>query len=75
MRSPFTFVCETWVISKGSENITAAWERKILNKICEEVKVNEVWERRTNQKLRELYHDNIIGVIKAQWMRRMGHVR
>lgn len=67
---------EVWTLTKAEEKRLAIWERKVLRRIYGGRKEGEIWVRRTNQELQDLYSEpNIVGVIKGQRMRWLGHVQ
>jgi hypothetical protein len=75
IRPAVTYGSEVWTLRKQDQLMLRVWERKILRKIyggkCEEGQ----WLRRTNQELNALYgEENIVGVVKAQRLRWLGHL-
>ncbi|XP_018576050.1 uncharacterized protein LOC108914683 [Anoplophora glabripennis] len=69
------YASETWVLRKEEQDRLRVWERKILRNIYGGKEVNGMWERRTNNEIKELYKEpDIIGVIKAQRIRWLGHI-
>lgn len=66
---------EVWTLKKREQIMLGVWERKILRKIFGGKKVDGIWERRTNKELQEMYSEaDIIGVVKAQRIRWLGHL-
>lgn len=75
IRPTVLYGSEIWALNKNSEKQLAVWERQILRKIYGGRKEGDLWFRRTNRELKELYDaPGIIGVIKAQRLRWLGHV-
>lgn len=62
-----TYACETWTINKRDEHLLGTFERKILRKIFGGNNIDDVWYRRCNNELYQLYncHD-IVTYIKIQ---------
>lgn len=75
IRPIVVFASEVWTLRTIEIQKLEVWERKVLRKIFGGKKINNIWERRTNQELKELYKEpSIIGTIKAQRVRWMGHL-
>jgi hypothetical protein len=57
------------------ERALAVFERKILRKIYGPVKENELWRNRRNDELEAIIkEENIVGFIKCQRIRWLGHI-
>lgn len=70
-----TFACETWAITKSIQDQIYIWERKTFRKRFGWGKMQEIWEKRTNQELSELYNETKLSrIVKAQRVRWMGHI-
>lgn len=66
---------ETWILNKAEENKIDIWERKILRRIYGGKKDGEVWIRRTNEEVMNLYREPPISqVVKATRLRWLGHL-
>lgn len=75
IRPTVTYASETWTLNKRDVQNLECWERKVLRKIYGGKKVGEMWTRRTNDEINELYSEaNIIKIVKAQQLRWLGHV-
>lgn len=75
IRPVVTYGSEVWTLKQTDQNVLGVWERKVLRRILGGIKVNGRWQRRTNLEVRELYQEpDIIGVVKAQRIRWLGHV-
>lgn len=57
IRPAVTYGSELWILNEKSENQLAVWEREILRHIYGGIKVGNIWCRRTNQNLNEIYGD------------------
>ncbi|XP_072403236.1 uncharacterized protein [Diabrotica undecimpunctata] len=70
-----TYAGETWTLNKKQEDTLERWERKILRRIFGGQKIEDGWERRTNNELMALYKEpTITKFIKSQRIRWLGHV-
>lgn len=66
---------ETWTLRNNEEQLLGCFERKILRTIYGGVNENDVWRRRYNHELYQLYKDpNIIKTIRINRIRWVGHV-
>ena len=66
-RSIVTYASEVWTLNIAQRNKIRALERKVLLKIYRGKSVNEMWTRRTNEEVRELYGEpDTITVINSQ---------
>lgn len=75
VRPIVTFASELWILRQTDIKLIEVWERKMLRKIFGAKKIENAWERRTNQELKDLFKEPCIaGVIRAQRIRWMGHV-
>ena len=73
--SIMTYASEVWTLNIAQRNKIRALERKVLRKIYGGTSVNEMWTRRTNEEVRELYGEPDIGiVIKSQRLRWLENV-
>jgi hypothetical protein len=69
-----TYASETWVLKETVIQKLLVFERKILKRIFEPTKKNQIWRVKTNDKLDKLIkHKNIINYIKAQRLSWFGH--
>lgn len=66
---------EAWVLTKSDEKLIAAFERKVLRRIYGAINEDNLWRRRYNAELYELYEDSdIITKIKVSRLQWAGHV-
>ncbi|KAJ8940693.1 hypothetical protein NQ318_017666 [Aromia moschata] len=66
---------EVWTLRKEEVQRIEIWERKVLRKIFGGKIQGGRWERRTNREIYDLFKEpNIIGIVRAQRMRWIGHV-
>ena len=66
---------ESWTLTMEEERALAVFERKILRKIYEPVKENELWIIRRNDELEAIIKgENIVRFIKCQRIRWLGHI-
>jgi len=71
-----TYASETWVLKEAIIQKLLVFERKILRRIFEPTKENQIWRVKTNEELDKLIkHKNIINHIKAQRLSWFGHVQ
>ncbi|KAJ8954674.1 hypothetical protein NQ318_011365 [Aromia moschata] len=69
------FGSEVWTLRKEEVQRIEIWERKVLRKIFGGKIQDGRWERRTNREIYDLFKEpNIIGIVRAQIMRWIGHV-
>jgi hypothetical protein len=62
-----TYAAETWVLKETIIEKLLVFERKILRRIFEPTKENQIWRVKTNEELDKLIkHKNIVYYIKAQ---------
>jgi hypothetical protein len=60
-----TYALETWVLKEAIIQKLLVFERKILRKIFESTKENEIWRVKTSEELDKLIkHKNIIKLLK-----------
>jgi hypothetical protein len=70
-----TYDSESWTLTVEEERTLAIFERKILRKIYELVKDNELWWVRRNDELEAIIKgENIVRFIKCQRIRWSGHI-
>lgn len=75
IRPIVTFGSEVWTLKKCEQSMLCVWERKVLRKIFRGKLVDGMWQRRSNYELQELYKEpNIVGIVKAQRLRWLGHI-
>jgi hypothetical protein len=76
IRPVVIYACETWVLKETIKNKAMIFERKVLKKIFGPTKERDgTWRIKTNDELDKLIrHKNIINHIKAQRLRRFGHL-
>ncbi|KAJ8946766.1 hypothetical protein NQ318_018975 [Aromia moschata] len=66
---------EVWTLKQEEVQTIEIWERKVLRKIFGAKMKGGRWERRTNREIYDLFKEpNIIGIVRAQRMRWIGHV-
>ncbi|KAJ8950564.1 hypothetical protein NQ318_015697 [Aromia moschata] len=69
------FGSEVWTLRKEEVQRIEIWERKVLRKIFGGNIQDGRWERRTNREIYDLFKEpNIIGIVRAQRIRWIGHV-
>ena len=69
------YACETWTFNATESSRLEIWERKIPRKIFGGKKIDNIWTRRTNEELKQLYRaPSITGVARAQRLRWLGHI-
>lgn len=62
-------------MSQNDERLLGIFERKILRKIFGAINENELWRRRYNFELYQLYNNSdIVKFIKVQIIRWVGHI-
>jgi endonuclease/exonuclease/phosphatase family metal-dependent hydrolase len=68
--------CETWTLTKASENLLGCFERKILRKIYGPVQLDQgIYRRRYNDELYNLYQEpDVVTKIKVARLRWIGHI-
>ena len=70
-----TYGSETWILNKKEEKQLIVFENKILRKIFGPINEENVWRRRHNYEIRELYKDpDIIAELKSKRLRWAGHI-
>lgn len=75
IRPVVIYGCETWKLNLKEKQSLEIVERKVLRRIYGGKRTGEVWERRTNKEILELYNEpSISNVARAQRMRWLGHV-
>lgn len=75
IRPVVTYGCETWVMTRRSEELLNRWERKILRKVYGPVRDQGEWRIRTNNEIYALYQEaTIVAEIKKARIRWLGHV-
>lgn len=75
VRPVLTYGSECWTLAKIEEESLLRFERKILRMIFGAVKLDNVWRRRYNDELYEIYKDiNVVRFIKIARLRWIGHV-
>jgi len=76
IRPIVTYASETWALKETIIQKLLVFERKILRRICGPTKESQIWRVKTNEELDKLIkHKNTINYIKAQRLRRFGHVQ
>ena len=66
---------ETWTLSKANVRRLSWFERKVLRCIFGEKKENEIWGKRYNYELYEIFNDsNIVSYIKVKRLAWAGHL-
>jgi len=75
VRPVVTYGSELWTLTMEEERALAVFERKILRKIYGPLKENELWRIRRNDELETIIKGaNIVGFIKWQRIRWLGHI-
>jgi len=75
VRPVVTYGSESWTLSMEQERALAVFERKILRKIYEPVKENELWRIRRSDELEAIIKgENVVRFIKCQRIRWLGHI-
>jgi hypothetical protein len=65
---------EAWKLNLKEKQSLEIFERKVLRKIYGGKKIGQIWERRTNKEILELYGEpSISSVARVQRMRWLGH--
>lgn len=76
IRPTVTYGCETWTMTKKEEERLNVWERKVLRRCLGGVKEGDIWRRRTNRELEDLYREaSITQYVRAQRIRWLGHIQ
>jgi hypothetical protein len=76
IRPVVTCGSETWTVTKSDVNLLWIFGRKILRKICGPIQEVDTWRIRNNEELnRSINGEDIVKFIKAQRIRRLGHVK
>jgi hypothetical protein len=67
IRPVLTYASETWTVSKANERRLGLFERKVLRCIYGAKQENEMWRKRYNYELYEIFNDsNIVNYIKVK---------
>jgi hypothetical protein len=75
VRPVVTYDSKSWTLTMKEERALVVFERKILRKIYEPLKENELWRIRRNDKLEAIIKgENIVRFIKCQRIRWLGHI-
>jgi hypothetical protein len=75
IRSIITYGAEAWTMSSETGKRLAVFEREVLRKLLEAIKINNCWIRRHNNELMQLYGDlGIVSFIRMNRLRWIGHV-
>jgi hypothetical protein len=70
-----TYASETWTLSKANEWRVSLFERKVLRCIFGVRQDNEIWRKRYNYELYEIFNDsNIVSYIKVKRLAWAGHL-
>ena len=76
VRPVVAYGSEAWCMTQRDEQTILMFERRILRSIFGAVKVDNIWRRRFNHELQELYKEpNIVKYIKINRLRWLGHVQ
>ncbi|XP_050509456.1 uncharacterized protein LOC126886518 [Diabrotica virgifera virgifera] len=63
-------------MNKSEQVMLKVWERKVLRKIFGGKIWNGMWIRRPNVELERMYGEpNIVGIVKSQRLRWLGHIQ
>ena len=75
IRHVLTYASETWTLSKANEQRLSLFERKVLRCIFGVKQENEIWQKRYNYELYEIFNDsNIVNYIKFKRLAWAGHL-
>lgn len=75
IRPVLTYGSETWATTKTDEAKLLIFERLVLRRVFGGVKEGEIWRRRKNRELYDVFdNDDIVRVIKLGRLRWAGHV-
>jgi len=75
IRFVLTYASETWTVSKANERRLGLFERKVLRYIFEAKQENEIWRKRHNYKLYEIFnYSNIVNYITVKGLAWAGHL-
>ncbi|KAL4089380.1 hypothetical protein QTP88_024426 [Uroleucon formosanum] len=75
LRPVLTFACETWSTTKGDEEKMAYFERRVLRRIYGPILENEVYRRRTNKEVQQIYQKpGINAYLMSKRIEWAGHV-
>ncbi|XP_050053485.1 uncharacterized protein LOC126549097 [Aphis gossypii] len=75
LRPVLTFACETWSTTKGDEEKMACFERRVLRRIYGPILENEVYRRRTNKEVQQIYQKpGINAYLMSKRIEWAGHV-
>jgi hypothetical protein len=67
IRPVLTYASETWTVSKVNERRLSLFERKVLRCILGAKQENEIWRKRYNYELYEVFNNsNIVSYIKVK---------
>jgi hypothetical protein len=67
IRPVLTYASETWTVSKANEWRLGLFERKVLRCIFGAKQENEIWRKRYNYELYEIFNDsNVVNYIKVK---------
>jgi len=76
IRPVITYGSETWTLIKFDENLLRIKKKKILRKIYGLIQGEDIWRIRYDEELnRSINREDIVKFIKAQRIRRLGHVK
>jgi hypothetical protein len=75
IRPVLTYASETWILSKANKLRVSLFERKMLRCIFGAKQENEIWRKRYNYELYEIFNDsNIVTYIKVKRRAWAGHL-
>jgi hypothetical protein len=78
IRPVLTYASETWILSKANERRVSLFERKVLRCIFGVKQKNDIWQKRYNYELYEIFNDsNIVSCIKVKrlaWAEHLMHM-
>ena len=70
-----TYGSETWILNKKEEKQLIVFENKILRKLFGPINEDNIWRKRHNYEIRELYKEpDIIAELKSRRLRLVGHI-
>ena len=75
IRPVLTYASETWTLSKANEWRLSLFGRRVLRCIFGATQENEIWRKRYNYELYEIFNDSsIVSYIKVKRLAWAGHL-
>ena len=76
IRLVVTYSSETWTLTTKDENNLRIFERQMLRKIFCPINIDNIWRIRSNMEIDRLIEGaDIVRLIKAQRIKRLGHIQ